>query len=111
MRSTGIGLGLWLTLGLLGCGGGAPPEGMTATATSTSFSGSCCLNGSFYACGSQAAFDRCSGGDPAACHAACGADFACHMQCDAAAQKATHDPSQSTRTVARDGDRAPTGGG
>lgn len=83
-------------------GGGTGTGGGSNT---TGGGGSCCLNGSFYACGNKAAFDQCAGFDAGACHAACGvSDFTCHMNCDTSALNSSHDPSACTRTASRDGE-------
>lgn len=96
-------------------GGGSAAGGGTAAGGgggSTSGGGSCCLNGAFYACGTKQAFDACAGFDVGACHDACAlSDFTCHMTCDTNAANATHDPSQCTRTAARDGECGTTSTG
>lgn len=93
-----------------GTGGGSGSGG--GGGSSSGGGGTCCLNGAFYACGTKQAFDACAGFDVGACHDACGlTDFTCHTSCDTQAANATHDPSQCTRTAARDGECTLGGGG
>jgi hypothetical protein len=76
-----------------------------AAARDGRFSGSCCLNGAFYACDSEAAFQACAGFDLGKCHDECAFDdFDCHIKCDEKAASASHDPSMCQRDSKKDGD-------
>ncbi len=70
----------------------------------SSYSASCCLNGTFYDCASQEAFDLCAGFDVFACQETCAfTDSKCMSDCAQKASTAKHDPSQCTRNPAKDG--------
>lgn len=92
---------------MLACGGPMDPagagRGTGSNTNSATGGGTCCLNGSFYQCNSQAAFTACMGTDVGACHAGCPAsDFSCHQRCDMQNATATHDPSQCQRNASKD---------
>jgi hypothetical protein len=83
----------------------------TGSSGGGSFTGECCINGAYYACGSQAAFDKCAGGNPAKCHEGCGADIDCHIRCDDQAAMSRPDPADCQRDTSKDGTCSSGGGG
>ncbi len=89
----------YLVLFFVACGCG---DTESANQKQNSFSGSCCLDGAAYKCPTEQAYTACAGFDAAMCHANCGADLACHMNCDQIAQSSGHDPSQCSRDQSND---------
>jgi hypothetical protein len=66
--------------------------------------GTCCLNGAFYNCTSQAAYGQCAGFDIDACMGACSpSDPACAQGCMEKLSTAKHDPSACQRDPSKDG--------
>lgn len=89
---------LFVVLLLAACGGGRDDE-----SSNTSFTGTCCLNGSYFDCATKAAFDKCAGFDVIACNEACApSDSTCFEDCSRRAENATHDSSSCTRDSTMD---------
>jgi hypothetical protein len=95
--------GVWM-LGMAvltaACGSGSASSGgaggkSESTGNSVSSSFHCCLNSDTYECPSDAALQKCGGGDPGACLAGCsGADPTCFEKC--MTMVASPDPSDCT---------------
>ena len=95
-----------------GTGGGGGGDAGGGGGGGGSFTGTCCLNGEFYACPDKAAFDKCAGFDVLACNAACGfGDTQCFEDCASKAEHTTHDPSACARNSAKDSTCGTGGGG
>lgn len=85
-RTVRAAAGVWM-LGMamvaMACGSGsASSGGGTGAGSSASSSFHCCLNSDTYECPSDAALQKCGGGDPGACLAGCdGTDPTCFEKC------------------------------